>query len=686
MSRNGTLRAVLGVVVCLLYLAVGEAGAVIIDVPGTELTIDLGIGAASDGDTVRVAPGIYAVNLDFAGKSVCLMSSGGASVTALTPASPGEAVLTCDSEEPAGAQLLGFTLTGSPELGPPLVRIGLNSALTVQYCVFRDNPVDNVVVESTGFDVIIRYNVFVRNGGTSCVGVSGGRTHIFSNTFHDNNRGFYTIGGLTRASNNIVSGCAEYGAYGVFAELSYNDFWNNDPDYTGGALPGDGNLFADPLFSDAAQDDYALHTDSPCRDAGNPNPAFDDPDGTRGDIGGIPAGGYWPPVPEIAAITIGTSGDNQHVVSNVPLISWEYTHGWGYPQTAAEIEVGTDDDWTTAELWDSGLIGGEAGSITYGGASLADGQSYYARIRVYHDTLISEWTPAPFHMNTRPSVSMLLFPPNDAIILTCCPTLVTMNATDADGDVLQYDFFVSLDAEHVNIVASELGIPAGYGQTDWTVTGLTAENQRHWWCARANDGFELGPWCDSWTFWLDGYNDLPEPFDLISPADGQVEVEQQPNFSWVAASDADPGATLHYRVILADNPDFTTYTTASPDEDTVLHWPFLLSTSSEYWWMVIADDGRGGTSNSSTRSFSTTGVCAHCSYQADYDEDGFPTALDIGFMIDILFAGSPDVQDANCMVTRSDFDCDGYATSLDLGFLIDYLFVGGPGPCDPCAL
>ena len=35
---------------------------------------------------------------------------------------------------------------------------------------------------------------------------------------------------------------------------------------------------------------------------------------------------------------------------------------------------------------------------------------------------------------------------------------------------------------------------------------------------------------------------------------------------------------------------------------------------------------------------------------------------------------------------RADFDCDGFPTAIDLGKLIDHLFAGGDGPCDPCAL
>jgi hypothetical protein len=73
-----------------------------------------------------------------------------------------------------------------------------------------------------------------------------------------------------------------------------------------------------------------------------------------------------------------------------------------------------------------------------------------------------------------------------------------------------------------------------------------------------------------------------------------------------------------------------------------------------------------------------------CPYQCDFDADGFLTALDLSGLIDILFAGSPDIQDPDCPIPRSDFDCDNFATALDLGGLIDHLFAGGQGACDFC--
>jgi hypothetical protein len=83
--------------------------------------------------------------------------------------------------------------------------------------------------------------------------------------------------------------------------------------------------------------------------------------------------------------------------------------------------------------------------------------------------------------------------------------------------------------------------------------------------------------------------------------------------------------------------------------------------------------------------FSLPIICCDCPFQCDFDEDSFLTALDLGDLIDILFAGDPDIIDPSCTTPRGDFDCNSFTTSLDLAGLIDHLFVGGPGPCDPCS-
>lgn len=80
----------------------------------------------------------------------------------------------------------------------------------------------------------------------------------------------------------------------------------------------------------------------------------------------------------------------------------------------------------------------------------------------------------------------------------------------------------------------------------------------------------------------------------------------------------------------------------------------------------------------------SSGGCS-CPFQSDYDEDGFLTAIDLGSLIDVLFAGKPEITDPDCPKSRGDFDCDGFPTAIDLGLLIDHLFAGGPPPNDPCS-
>ena len=107
-------------------------------------------------------------------------------------------------------------------------------------------------------------------------------------------------------------------------------------------------------------------------------------------------------------------------------------------------------------------------------------------------------------------------------------------------------------------------------------------------------------------------------------------------------------------------------------------------TNHQYW----VEDGpfiKDGIPATFTKGVVTVLACS-CPFQADFDGDTFPTALDLGSLIDVLFGGAPDIQDQACPKTRADFDCDGFATALDLSGMVDYLFLGGEGPCDPCVV
>jgi len=143
--------------------------AAIFQVPSLEYpTIQDGINAASDGDTVLVADGFYTgvgnINLDFSGKAITVKSENG----------PEYSIIDCDrngrgflfhSGESESAVVSGFTIThgkaGSRGSG---IRCENASSPTISNCNIQDNIGVGLYCGSNSFPIILNCNISTNTG------------------------------------------------------------------------------------------------------------------------------------------------------------------------------------------------------------------------------------------------------------------------------------------------------------------------------------------------------------------------------------------------------------------------------------------------------------------------------------------------------------------------------------------
>jgi len=384
------------------------------------VTIGEGLNAVMPGrgDIVRVRRGVYEEVLSVP-LGAALVSEEGPLFTFIRAGSaPGDLVTLGD-----GTTLRGFAVGDSTGAG---VMVSDDAEATVTNGVLFDNVV--------GIDVGVNGVVAVDN-----------------NTFSGNLAAIEGQSGAVFDSlaNNVfeMNGTAVRADSGAILSGGYNAFWENGVDWDGPAAMGT-DLAAAPLFVAPSDLNFTLRFDSPYRDGGNPATAFDDPDGSRNDVGATGGPDAYldvtAPVAVIDAapmtgrvpVTVTLDGSGSSDAAGVARYEWDFDTSDG---------VGVDDT-------------GPVVSVTYDVPS-----TYTVTLRVSdHNGNASEATVTitATGENSAPTAEVFASP-----IASAAPVAVQLQSmvSDAEGDSLALDWDVDAGAK-----------PGGKSDPVWDIPTGTA--------------------------------------------------------------------------------------------------------------------------------------------------------------------------------------------------------------------
>jgi len=240
-----------------------------INVPANQATIQAGINAANNGDTVLVAPGTYKENINFHGKAITVKSSVGNAHTFIDGGKVAS-VVTFSSGETLNSVLTGFTLqNGNSPQGGGIFVTGASPTI-------RENRIlNNDATDEGGGGIavvlaspLIQNNIIANNFGLEGGGISirgASSAQIIGNVIHNNVASYGggialdAAGAPLIENNQIFEDAGDFQGGGVYivneadAALIQNLIYANDSPAGGGVyfsvpMSATGLLFVNNTF------------------------------------------------------------------------------------------------------------------------------------------------------------------------------------------------------------------------------------------------------------------------------------------------------------------------------------------------------------------------------------------------------------------------------------------------------
>lgn len=284
-----------------------------------------------------------------------------------------------------------------------------------------------------------------------------------------------------------------------------------------------------------------------------------------------------------------------------------------------DFQLATNSTFTT--IVRSTSIVGQGSQISWTPSpSLSNNQIYYWRVRAKDAIANSNWsTTRSFTVNivtnSAPTTPTITSPAHNGKVNKNHPTLTVGNSTDANGDVLTYEFEL-YDSTGNTLISSVTGVTQGVNYTRWDVTTTLDDRTDYHWRSRAFDGTAYSPWTTSALFTVEiaATNNPPSQPTPLSPINNDVVTTAPVILAITNGIDPD-GDPLVYDFQIALDSAFNSVVstrqnvTETSGQTEATFSGFTPTEGNRYWWRVRSEDTAGEQSSYTTpTSFTFSGL------------------------------------------------------------------------------
>ena len=274
-----------------------------------------------------------------------------------------------------------------------------------------------------------------------------------------------------------------------------------------------------------------------------------------------------------------------------------------------DVWVGNEPD-----LSDGILVADSIEAAEFTLTDLDDDMTYYWTVRATDSNTPGTWADETWmfqtYMPEAPGAFALSGPANGGEVHEDEVEVSWTASSDPDpGDEFLYHIQWTIDPTFT-VYDSAITENTSYLITDISalLDGLP-DDETIYWRVKAVDGFELFTWANpgenGWSFIIDVFQ-APDPFALISPADGDTCWMLDTLLVWEEAFDPDPYDTPYYDVWLDTLADLSTaWMTADSIADANFELTDLMSAHTYYWTVRATDSNTPGTWSDDTLHFVT---------------------------------------------------------------------------------